>query len=296
MNDSTKAILRQLTPPILLPLGAALLRSWSRYQTADLQEHEHETVLLLKEQHERRNATSAANEIVIRDGLSLKIHPECRFGFDHFCFIAPVMVDELNCFIANTREKTSLLDIGALHGIFSLVFAASGERKRAVAVDASPLAFARLLYNIHKNEYDNITPVECALSDAEGTLQMHYEWEHAVAAGGTGSSPTRLTTRKRRADELCESLSFSPDVVKIDVEGHEVKVLRGMSGLIERSRPLVFLEVHPHRIAQENDDIADLVEIFGSKRYRAFVVGSGGIAIQDIATFTQDQRVMLTPY
>jgi FkbM family methyltransferase len=294
MNDSTRAILRQITPPILLPLGASLLRSWKRPPKTDIQHRE--TVLFLKDQHNRRNSTAAANEIVLRDGLTLKIHPECRYGFEHFCFIAPVMVEELNCFIANTRDRTRLLDVGALHGIFSLVFAARGQSNEAVAVDASPLAFARLLYNIHKNGFANITPVECALSDAEGTLQMHYEWEHAVAVARNSPIQTHLLAMKRTAEELCESLSFVPDVVKIDVEGHEVKILRGMSRLIERSRPLVFLELHPRRIAQENDQITELLQVFASNRYRAFLVGSGDIGIQDIATFTEDQRLMLTPY
>ena len=31
----------------------------------------------------------------------------------------------------------------------------------------------------------------------------------------------------KKGDELCESLSFKPDVIKIDVEGHGVKVLKG---------------------------------------------------------------------
>ncbi len=134
------------------------------------------------------------------------------------------MVDELDFFIEKTAGKKALLDIGALHGIFALVFAVNNHSKKAIAVDASPLAFERLLYNIQNNNLENITPLECAVSDVAGTLSMHYEWEHAVAAGTAKSKNKSFEVPKKTGDEICESLSFEPDVIKIDVEGHEIKV------------------------------------------------------------------------
>jgi Methyltransferase FkbM domain len=57
------------------------------------------------------------------------------------------------------------------------------------------------------------------------------------------------------ADALSREFDFRPDVVKIDVEGHEAKVLRGMWDLINCRRPLIFLELHPERLAEEGDDM-----------------------------------------
>jgi FkbM family methyltransferase len=84
------------------------------------------------------------------------------------------VVDELDAFIANTSDRQRLLDVGALYGLFSLVFAAHDRTKAALAVDPSPLAFATLLYNIHKNGAKNIAASECALSNDSGRLQMHF--------------------------------------------------------------------------------------------------------------------------
>ena len=41
---------------------------------------------------------------MLRDGLRLRIHPESRLGFEHFCFIDPQMVDEFDAFLAHTPQ------------------------------------------------------------------------------------------------------------------------------------------------------------------------------------------------
>lgn len=256
-------------------------------------------VLLLKTEHERRNAGAEADEIVLRDCTSIRIHPESRFAFEHFCYISPVMTAELDSFIKLTADKTCLMDIGALHGIFCLAFAAGRPGRQAVAVDASSIAFARLLYNVHRNGLlSTVVPVECALSDTSGTLRMHYEWEHAVAANTAateGAEQKSFSVKRRTGDELCQSLSFDPDVVKIDVEGHEVKVVTGLARVIKHNHPLIFLELHPGRIVQEGDNIADLVRLFASEGYRAEFLSGAAVALSDIENFTEDERVVLLP-
>jgi FkbM family methyltransferase len=119
------------------------------------------------------------------------------------------------------------------------MFASIG--KKAVAVDASPIAYARLLYNVHANPDIQITPVERAVSDKTGgELPMNFEWEHAVATAGPGA----ITVPCETADDICARLGFVPDAIKIDVEGHEAQVLAGMRTVLA-AKPLIFLETHP---------------------------------------------------
>jgi FkbM family methyltransferase len=288
VNQSLGKVLRRAVPPVLVSLAKALLHRKQKFANQ-------QAIAILKITYEQRNAKAPEDEIVFRDGLSLKIHPESKEPIEYFCYRSPTMVREMDCFMEQTKDKKRLLDIGALHGVFSLVFATGVPFRRVVAVDASPIAFSRLLYNIHKNNLTNVTPIECALSDVSGTLRMHYEWEHAVAAGTGEIDQKYLSVTKRTGDELCELLAFCPDVVKIDVEGHEVKVVKGMSRLLERTRPLVFLELHPGRIIQERDQIEDLTKIFGAGGYRAVLVDGTAIRLRDISYFTEDQRMFLTP-
>jgi FkbM family methyltransferase len=294
MNESTKGRLRQIIPPILLPLGKKLL---SHCESRFARTPETAEVSALKAEHERRNASAAANEVTIRDGLSLQIHPDSRCAIDPFCYSSPISVKELDSFIELTIGKRWLLDIGALHGVFSLVFAANHPERKVVAVDASPIAFARLLYNIHKNSLFNVKPIECGLSDSSGTLCMHYEWEHAVAANTNAADRSQnvLSVTRRTGDELCDSLSFVPDVIKIDVEGHEIKVVKGLSHIISRSRPLIFLELHPDQIRQERDDVTDLVSLLEATDYRASLPDGSAVLLRELVSIAGNQRLVLTP-
>jgi FkbM family methyltransferase len=283
---SVKAVIKQVLPPIAVTLAKKLLQRKQPIAVTNEQR-------TLREAHERLNQSTNHDEICVRSGLTLKLHPESRPAFEAFCFTYPEMVAEMDSFILHTTEKYKLLDIGALHGIFSLVFTAIDPSRKAVAVDASPIAFARLLYNTHKNQIDRIVPIECALSDGSGTLDMHLEWEHAVAAGTDKANG--LIVEKRTGDDLCQSLRFEPDVIKIDVEGHELKVLRGLRATIEAMKPLLFLEIHPRRLQEEDERIDELGRFFTDLNYRAVSVNGHPVSLSAISKATSDFRLVLWP-
>lgn len=157
-----------------------------------------------------------------------------------------------------------------------------------------PIAFARLLYNIHKNVLSNVTAIECAISDCDGELPMHYEWEHAVAAGTTVLSDNVIYVPKKTGDRLCQSIDYQPDIIKIDVEGHEVKVLRGLIETIQNWSPLILLEVHPKRIAEEGDSSRDLEEMFYKWNYTAKTVSGSDFPLSHFSTITREERLILT--
>jgi FkbM family methyltransferase len=285
-----KDLARELTPPFLWRL-ASRLKSSSHAQpsASDIQGRLHRL-------HIERNQTCAPNEIRLRDGLSLRIHPDSREPFEYFCFRDPDMVAELDLFLENSKECKSLLDIGALHGIFALAFAATDPSHHAVAVDASPIAFARLLYNTKKNVLeDRVLPVECALSDSEGWLAMKYEFEHAVVGEVLGANGPALLAEKTTGDLLCSRLGFRPDVIKIDVEGHEVKVLHGLTDVVKGCRPLVFLEVHPSAINFEGEHVEEIIEFFESLEYEAFHPSWGKVEQDRTVKIRSIHRLLYRP-
>jgi hypothetical protein len=130
-----KGLLKSICPPII----------WETLKHMRQLPPRKESINILEESHRLINSSVAADRIVLRQGLELGIHPESRLGFEYFCFRSPTMVRELDSFLRAIAEKKCFLDIGALHGIFSLVFASQGTGRRVVAVEASPIAFARLL-------------------------------------------------------------------------------------------------------------------------------------------------------
>ena len=232
----------------------------------------------------------------MRDGLSLKIHPASRDAFEHFCHLAPEMVEEMDCFISLTARKRHFWTSAPCTASFPLVFALTSPNKRAVAVDPSPIAFARLLYNIHKNGLGNVTAVECALSDAAGTLRMHYEWEHAVAAGNDPGEGKHLAVTKRTGDRsVCRA--------RIGAGRHQDRRRRSRSQGHQRidadvrqtHRPLVFLELHPRRIKQERDRLDELFATFDTIGYTASRIGGRGVSAAEVSRLTDELRLVFMP-
>ena len=165
---------------------------------------------LLEKAHMEVQVGKRAGVMCFRPGLEFNLHPASFESFEWFCFRSPEMVEEMNCFLRFAHGKQRFLDVGALHGVFSLGFALGDPGRQVVAVDASPLAFAMLLYNVHKNPTATISPVEMALSDKTGAVTMHFEEQHAVAAGSS-TSTSAFMIPAITGDELCTERGFKPD-------------------------------------------------------------------------------------
>jgi hypothetical protein len=57
----------------------------------------------------------------------------------------------------------------------------------------------------------------------------------------------------RAIDSFVRDGARQPDLVKIDVEGHENETIRGMAGILRTTRPVVVCEVHQARHENEHD-------------------------------------------
>lgn len=82
------------------------------------------------------------------------------------------------------------------------------------------------------------------LSSAEG-LSQSWDWTQPKYMHLGQRYKVELTT----LDKIANNQGRLPDVLKIDVEGSELAVLRGARGLFESSRPVILLEFHSPTLA-----------------------------------------------
>src|SRR5262249_40284913 len=59
-------------------------------------------------------------------------------------------------------------------------------------------------------------------------------------------------------DQFCSERNITPDVIKIDVEGAEVRVLLGAGNVLARSRPVLLCEIHPQQMANCGSSLTEL--------------------------------------
>jgi hypothetical protein len=127
-NETLRSFVRQCIPPIFLPFVKSSLNRF-RKSKGSSQEGTAELDALHKA-FRCLNEGTQDNELMFREALKFFIHPDSRVQFELFCFRSPEILKEMNAFIAETKGKHCLLDVGALHGIFSLVFAAMNRERK----------------------------------------------------------------------------------------------------------------------------------------------------------------------
>lgn len=139
-------------------------------------------------------------------------------------------------------------DVGAHVGAYTTTFAELvGPSGRVVAFEPSPVVLGELTKATAS--YDNVVIVDAALSDVRGTADFFRSDVgptsfHGLSADGSDHELSAAdVVRTERGDELAKE--HPPNVIKIDVEGFELEVLRGLG--LENGVPelhTIAVEVH----------------------------------------------------
>ena len=144
------------------------------------------------------------------------------------------------------------IDLGANAGFFTLVgIKRVGPAGWVVSVDPDPFNCASLAAQIGLNELKNCVVLQQAVADQAGTLKFAFavggdSTGHLADAGNAAAMDVSATT----LDAICETHG-KPKLVKVDVEGAEVRVLRGAARTIESIRPTWLLELHSDDLGRE---------------------------------------------
>ncbi|XHR26762.1 MAG: FkbM family methyltransferase [Chthoniobacteraceae bacterium] len=146
------------------------------------------------------------------------------------------------------RPGHTLLDCGANVGLFSVMgWDLVGASGHVVSIEANPITFRLLQRNLAANHCG--TAVHCALTKSPGEVELFMPMEGDVFSslhkGGYITGPNIKTFRVngRTLMEVLESLCIDHiDVMKIDIEGGELDVLRSSPCLLKNMRPVIICE------------------------------------------------------
>lgn len=171
---------------------------------------------------------------------------------------------------------STFIDIGAWNGVCSIYAALLGCKVIAAEPDAEALKY--LHKNIELNGVE-VTVHPVCVSDTTGTVRLKTQYEN-----GFGNSMSSILDRNSVADSvevpsvtLEEFLSGINNIglIKIDVEGAEVKILKQSKEYLSRHRHTVYVSLHPFWFDSDKD-IEDIREaVYGT--YTVLGVGHGTI-------------------
>jgi FkbM family methyltransferase len=152
--------------------------------------------------------------------------------------------------ISSIKHDDVFWDIGANTGYHSMVVKKLSPRTEVVCFEPNPEVFLRLEYNLRSNA------LECLLFPVALGANVILQQLNVVVNGNSGLT-TLIQDPNAHYDFQMQAMTFtgdffvsnlfvsSPNIVKLDVEGFELEVLRGMSRILESGslRTIIF-EAH----------------------------------------------------
>ena len=156
-------------------------------------------------------------------------------------------------YYALAARHPTIIDVGANRGFTALLALVAGnpDNKRLLLVDANPEALGVACRNVCMNGFGrNITFQQGLVSDVAGKQVSFFTVgpgdagsvyaSHAKTAANQQKSSVMTTTT---VDALADLHGIQPDLVKIDVEGAELDVLKGAARVAQSKAPF-FIEMH----------------------------------------------------
>jgi FkbM family methyltransferase len=157
-------------------------------------------------------------------------------------------------------DNMTFIDIGGNIGTFLSQFIDKCDR--AVVFEPIPNLNKVIEQSMEFNNDSKVTLVKKALGDAPGKVKMLDNNNSSVVSGNINEDVIEVST----VDSEIMHLS-KVDFMKIDVEGYELKVLKGSDAAIRKYRPVMLIELHVDFLKHYGEDYLDVIRFLEERNY-----------------------------
>ena len=173
------------------------------------------------------------------------------------------------------RPGMTFIDVGANMGLYSLFSAKKvGEHGKVLAFEPSRREYEVVKKNVEANRLSNVTLLHLALSDKPAEVELliapSRHSGHNTLGGFAYDTPLERRERvaAERLDDVVRKESLTrADVIKMDIEGAELRALRGAVETLARFRPILFVEVSDRSLRQQGCTREDLLDFILRRGY-----------------------------
>ncbi len=148
---------------------------------------------------------------------------------------------------AATEKNVIIIDIGSHTGAYTLTAMSAAPNATVISFEPHFMNFARLNLNIRANGYSPLNAFMLGISDKNGTAPFSIPTDISyLSSGGSIKEDDHSLQTIINTVSIDDFLNIEDATVslliKIDVEGHENYVIRGMIRHIKKYRPIIFFE------------------------------------------------------
>jgi FkbM family methyltransferase len=231
---------------------------------------------------------------VSADGLQIRLVNGARFIWDpedvraapNIAFLEGAYEpQELAVLSGLAANSDVIFDVGANVGWYAIQLARTiGQSARVFCFEPVPSTHQRLVRNVQINGLESqIRILDFGLSEnAETTAFFLPGTSGSVAASARNLHPeeqvAQIDVRLEVLDDFVAREQIARiDLIKCDVEGAEIHVLRGAAKIIERDKPIIFLEMLRKWAFQFDYHPNDIIQLLGQSGYRCWAVGGDSL-------------------
>lgn len=176
--------------------------------------------------------------------------------------------------VASLPSKSVIWDVGAYSGYYSLISANISNELSVYAFEANINVYRTLSANIVANEFD-IKASNVAMSDSNGMIALNITNDILMPSGSSivdiGKPVKRSLIVEAITGDTFASKTEMPNLIKIDVEGAELKVLEGMANIFNTTKPTMLIEI------LSDDLLSEIVELLSKFNYSYSKILENGI-------------------
>lgn len=183
------------------------------------------------------------------------------------------------CFEAGPIERLQefvpagslVIDVGANVGFFSLRFAKwVGDNGKVISIEPEDRNYDSLISALKRaGLFDRVDALKAVAAAAPGKVFLEinplHPADHKLSRDGTGLPVTAVTL-----DLVHDKGPLTPALVKIDVQGAEMLVLKGAAGILRTAEPALFIELHEEGLRRFGTSVSAILNHLSEAGYEAY--------------------------
>jgi len=212
-----------------------------------------------------------------KNNTSYFLLKKCEFGDYH----------EINTLKRFSKyNKIFFIDCGCNYGFYSFHVASLSQENFVLALEASTITSEFFLKNNEINNYKNLSFNNKAISDEDDKEVVFNEsendWESSLTHNNFSSSKSKIV-KTCKIDTLVKDYNLKEYIlfIKLDIEGNEIKAIRGGTKIIEKFSPIIIIEFSKF-IFDNQDNINFLNNFLVNFNYRIYDTNKNEINLSEI--------------
>jgi FkbM family methyltransferase len=205
--------------------------------------------------------------------------------------------DTLLLFINLLKFTDTFLDIGTNTGIYALIAATDNPARKVYAFEPVPRIFRYLKRNVELNKVNNLQINSSAITNYDGEITLYIPSGRVPTSSSTAKGFTEanevISVPALTIDSFVTMNHISKvDLMKIDTETTEHKVLEGARNVLERDEPIIICEVLKGKTEKYLHSLLDNTD------YKYFLISKEGLVekeqIEGDATYKNMNYLFIT--